>query len=78
MGIHGTPDLSELLTARIDYIADAAIVSVPSHGWLGSIGVVLEGCVEGQICLEDGFLFRSSHTATFGNELIMRSRMFDL
>jgi len=78
MGIHGTPDLGDLLTARIDYITDATNITLSSHSWLRSIGVVFEVCTKGQFCVEDGFLPGPGHTATFGNKLVLRSGMVNL
>ena len=78
LGIHGASDLGYLLAAGIDDITDAAIISVSSHGWLRGIRVVLEGCIEGQLCVEDRFFSGSDHTATFGNKLVIRSGMVDL
>ena len=78
MGVYSTPDLGDLLTARIDDITNATNIPVSFQGWLGNIGVVLEGRIEGQLCVEDGFLSGLGHMATFGNKLVCRSRMVDL
>jgi len=78
MGIHGTPDLGDLLTARIDNITDATSIPVSFHGWLRSIGVAFKGCIKGQLCVEDGFLSGPGHTTTFGNKLVLRSGVVDL
>jgi len=78
VGIHGTPDLGGLLTTRIDDVTDAANLSVPFHGGLRSIRVVLESRVEGHLSVEDWFLSGSGGTAAFGNELVLGNSMVDL
>jgi hypothetical protein len=45
-GIHGTPDVGELLATGVDYIPHGTSLSVPFHGGLRSIGVVLQGSIE--------------------------------
>ena len=77
-GIHGTPDVGELLTTGVYYITDGTNLSVPFYGGLSGIRVVFERCVKRQLRVKDGFLSGTSYTSTFCDELILASRMVDL
>lgn len=78
MGIYGTPDFAELLTARIDNITDTPSFSAPFNSGLRSIGVVLEGCIKGKFCIQNRLLSGSSHAATFSDELVLGNGVIDL
>jgi len=78
VGIHGTPGFGVLLTAGIDNITDAPNFTTPFDSGLRSIGIVLEGGIKGELCVEDRFLSGSGRTAAFGNELVLGSGMIDL